>query len=68
MGVSGLNPKGLLLFLAMLPQFTDPRGSMVGTRAVLGARPAASRVLSRVSGVAKIAVGVALLAERPLTH
>jgi threonine/homoserine/homoserine lactone efflux protein len=26
-GVSGLNPKGLLLFLAVLPQFTDPHGS-----------------------------------------
>jgi threonine/homoserine/homoserine lactone efflux protein len=26
-GVSGLNPKGLLLFLAVLPQFTSPRGS-----------------------------------------
>jgi threonine/homoserine/homoserine lactone efflux protein len=25
-GTSGLNPKGLLLFLALLPQFTDPRG------------------------------------------
>jgi threonine/homoserine/homoserine lactone efflux protein len=25
-GVSGLNPKGLLLFLALLPQFTSPRG------------------------------------------
>jgi threonine/homoserine/homoserine lactone efflux protein len=24
MAVSGLNPKGLLIFLAMLPQFTDP--------------------------------------------
>ena len=23
--VSGLNPKGLLLFVALLPQFTDPR-------------------------------------------
>lgn len=23
-GVSGLNPKGLLIFLALLPQFTDP--------------------------------------------
>jgi threonine/homoserine/homoserine lactone efflux protein len=27
MGVSGLNPKGLLLFLALLPQFTNPRWS-----------------------------------------
>lgn len=27
MGVSALNPKGLLLFLALLPQFTDPHGS-----------------------------------------
>jgi threonine/homoserine/homoserine lactone efflux protein len=26
-GVSALNPKGLLIFLALLPQFTDPRGS-----------------------------------------
>lgn len=25
-GVSGLNPKGLLIFLALLPQFTDPDG------------------------------------------
>ena len=25
-GVSGLNPKGLLVFLALLPQFTTPRG------------------------------------------
>jgi threonine/homoserine/homoserine lactone efflux protein len=25
-GVSGLNPKGLLMFLAILPQFTSPRG------------------------------------------
>jgi threonine/homoserine/homoserine lactone efflux protein len=25
-GVSGLNPKALLIFLALLPQFTDPRG------------------------------------------
>ncbi|MBW9213220.1 LysE family translocator [Mumia sp. zg.B53] len=93
MGVSGLNPKGLLLFLAMLPQFTDPRGTWsapvqlgtlglpfvatcglfytalgLGARAVLGARPAASRVLTRVSGVAMVVVGIALLAERLLTH
>lgn len=28
MGVSALNPKGLLLFLALLPQFTSPRWSL----------------------------------------
>jgi threonine/homoserine/homoserine lactone efflux protein len=27
MGVSALNPKGLLVFLALLPQFTSPHGS-----------------------------------------
>ncbi len=27
LGVSALNPKGLLLFLALLPQFTSPRAS-----------------------------------------
>ncbi|HJP75244.1 MAG TPA: LysE family translocator [Pseudonocardiaceae bacterium] len=26
--VSGLNPKGLLIFVAILPQFTDPRGRL----------------------------------------
>ena len=26
-GVSGLNPKGLLVLLALLPQFASPRGS-----------------------------------------
>lgn len=26
LGVSGLNPKGLLVYLAVLPQFTTPRG------------------------------------------
>jgi threonine/homoserine/homoserine lactone efflux protein len=25
LGVSALNPKGLLIFLALLPQFTNPR-------------------------------------------
>jgi threonine/homoserine/homoserine lactone efflux protein len=37
-GVSGLNPKGLLLFLALLPQFTNPRWSLpvAGQIGVLG--------------------------------
>jgi threonine/homoserine/homoserine lactone efflux protein len=37
-GVSGLNPKGLLIFLALLPQFTDPhaRWPVAGQIGVLG--------------------------------
>jgi threonine/homoserine/homoserine lactone efflux protein len=37
-GVSALNPKGLLMFLALLPQFTDARGSwpLSAQLAVLG--------------------------------
>jgi threonine/homoserine/homoserine lactone efflux protein len=37
-GVSGLNPKGLLIFVALLPQFTDPAGAwpVAGQVAVLG--------------------------------
>jgi threonine/homoserine/homoserine lactone efflux protein len=37
-GVSGLNPKGLLVFLALLPQFTDrhERWPVAGQIAVLG--------------------------------
>jgi threonine/homoserine/homoserine lactone efflux protein len=37
-GVSGLNPKGLLIFLALLPQFTDPAGRwpVAGQIGVLG--------------------------------
>jgi threonine/homoserine/homoserine lactone efflux protein len=38
MGVSGLNPKGLLVFLALLPQFTDAhaRWPVAGQIGVLG--------------------------------
>ena len=38
-GVSGLNPKGLLIFVALLPQFTDPddRWPIAGQIGVLGA-------------------------------
>jgi threonine/homoserine/homoserine lactone efflux protein len=37
-GVSGLNPKGLLIFLALLPQFTDPHAPwpVAGQIGVLG--------------------------------
>ena len=39
LGVSGLNPKGLLLFLALLPQFADRHGSwpLPAQLALLGA-------------------------------
>ncbi|MEU9019917.1 LysE family translocator [Actinomadura sp. NPDC048394] len=38
-GASGLNPKGLLIFVALLPQFTDPDGHLpiAGQIGVLGA-------------------------------
>jgi threonine/homoserine/homoserine lactone efflux protein len=88
-GVSGLNPKGLLLFLALLPQFANPRWSWplavqlgflglifmiscgtvylcVGSIAhkTLHTRPAAARVLTRISGAAMLVIGALLLAER----
>ena len=90
-GVSGLNPKGLLIFLALLPQFTDrhsswPVADQIGVlglvftatvavfysclgafaRTVLAARPAAARTISRLSGAAMVAIGIALVAERLL--
>jgi len=88
-GVSALNPKGLLLFLALLPQFTDPVGSWplagqivtlglvhivscavvytsvgAGARVVLSTRPSAARIVSRISGVAMVGIGVLLVVER----
>jgi len=88
-GISGLNPKGLLLFLALLPQFTDPNGALslplqIGilglthvvncaviysgvallARSILRARPWLVRAVARTSGVAMIAIGMVLLAER----
>ncbi|MCP3802231.1 LysE family transporter [Allokutzneria sp. A3M-2-11 16] len=88
-GISGLNPKALLLFLALLPQFTTPAGSWplaaqistlgvvhtltcgaiylcvgVLARVVLRARPAAARVVSRVSGAAMVLIGVLLLVNQ----
>ena len=91
-GVSGLNPKVFLLFLALLPQFVDARNSWplaaqitvlglvhvlscavvycvvaVSARAVLGTRPGAARIVSRVSGSAMIAIGLFLIGERLLS-
>jgi threonine/homoserine/homoserine lactone efflux protein len=88
-GISGLNPKGLLLFLALLPQFTDGGGRLpvplqIGilglthivncavvyflvallAGVLLRARPGVARNVTRVSGIAMIAIGVLLLAER----
>lgn len=88
-GVSGLNPKVFLLFLALLPQFTDPAADWplagqiaalglvhvascavvytavgLGARVVLGARPLAARMVTRVSGAAMILIGAVLLIEQ----
>ncbi|MGH3502002.1 MAG: LysE family translocator [Nocardioidaceae bacterium] len=88
-GVSGLNPKALLLFVALLPQFANPSWpwplpiqlgllgmvftltctvfypclGTVARKAVLS-RPAATRVLTVVSGVSMLIIGAALIAER----
>lgn len=86
-GVSGLNPKGLLVFLAVLPQFVTSRGTwplaaqlgILGlvfmltcavfylsmgsfARKILDGRAAAARVISRLSGIAMIVLGLLLLA------
>jgi threonine/homoserine/homoserine lactone efflux protein len=88
-GVSGLNPKVFLLFIALLPQFTSTSSAWplsaqlallggihtvtcavvylavgFGARKVLATRPAASRIVSRVSGGAMILIGVVLVGEQ----
>jgi threonine/homoserine/homoserine lactone efflux protein len=59
-GVSGLNPKGLLLFLAVLPQFTDPHGSwpVAGQIGALG--------LLYMASCGTVYLGVGLLARTVL--
>lgn len=88
-GVSALNPKGLLTFLALLPQFTRQSADwsstwQIGalglvfvlscgafyaalgttTRVVFRGRPGVALALSRVSGVAMIGIGIAVIIER----
>jgi len=88
-GVSGLNPKVFLLFLAVLPQFTDTTADWplvaqivalglvhiascavvyllvgYGADGLLRSRPIAARIVSRVSGIAMIAIGAFLVVER----
>ncbi|MEU9475534.1 LysE family translocator [Streptomyces sp. NPDC048191] len=91
--ISGLNPKGLLLYLSVLPQFLTLHGAhlpvpvqtaglgllhmaccaavylAVGTlsRALLSARPAAARAVTRTSGAAMLGIGAFLLVERLAT-
>ncbi|MGW0190129.1 LysE family translocator [Streptomyces sp. NPDC003362] len=91
--ISGLNPKGLLLYLSVLPQFLTLEGAhlpvpvqttalgllhmaacaavylTVGllARAVLGARPAAARAVTRTSGAAMLGIGAFLLVQRLAT-
>lgn len=92
-GISGLNPKVFLLFLALLPQFVVATaawpvaaqilvlglvhvvncavvytGVGIGARRVLGARPAAARWVSRISGAAMIVIGTVLIAEQVFAH
>ncbi|HEV3357298.1 MAG TPA: LysE family translocator [Pseudonocardiaceae bacterium] len=88
MAVSGLNPKGLLIFVAVLPQFTAAHNSWpvpaqltclglafvatcalvypcvgLAARGLLRTKPVVALVVSRVSGVAMIVIGLILLAE-----
>lgn len=90
-GVSGMNPKVLLLFLAVLPQFAHATAAWsvgaqmlllglihvastaavyfavgFGASAVLSSRPSASRIVSRLSGAAMLAIGGGLLVEQLL--
>src|SRR5580693_6488660 len=64
MGVSALNPKGLLIFLALLPQFTNPRWSwpLTAQLGLLGL------VFAATCGVFYLGLGSAarkILAARP---
>ena len=86
--VSGLNPKGLLFFLAFVPPWTSVQASWslptqiavlglvytascavvysmvgLGASAALKTRPAAARLMGRLSGAAMIVLAAGLLVE-----
>ncbi len=88
-GISGLNPKALLLYFSLFPQFIDagsgwPVAAQTGlfgvlhttacavvylgvglfAGAVLRTRPAAARVVTRISGVLMVVIGGVLLVEQ----
>ncbi len=90
-GISGFNPKLILLLLALLPQFVHAESAWpvalqimvlgvvhalsccgvylaVGFTAqrVLGTRPGAALVVSRVSGALMVGIALLLLAERAM--
>lgn len=90
-GISLLNPKVFLLFLALLPQFTSadaswPVGAQMvvlgalhvancaivyfavgyGAAAVLTKRPEAAKVVSTISGIVMICLGILLAAEKAI--
>lgn len=91
LGISALNPKGLLLLMALLPQFTAPDGwpataqmlvlgglhvldcALIYTgvallaRRLLGSRPTASVIITRVSGVVMTLIGAGILVESMVT-
>ena len=67
-GVSGLNPKGLLVFLAVLPQFATPRGTwplavQLGTLGVVFTLTCAVFYLSMGSAARRILDGRPALAS-----
>ncbi|MFL4476567.1 LysE family translocator [Paeniglutamicibacter sp. MACA_103] len=89
LGTSGTNPKALLLYLALIPQFIHAdaawpvaaqtailgtshmvlslfiyTGVALGARALLRQRPTAARIITLVSGLIMIALGLALLIEQ----
>lgn len=87
--VSGLNPKGVLIFLAILPQFANrdfawpmplqlmtlgivfilltpliyvPLG--LAARRLMGARPGAALITTRIAGAAMLLLGLGLVVEK----